>query len=107
MSRVEIAILALWALLPQPGLAADDRLDGRELYLRKCGMCHLQGGTGTFMLGRRLGPDRALLEQRTDLPAVYVRQVVRAGLLNMPRFSRVELPEAELKAVANYLERPR
>lgn len=104
---IRLAILLVAAVLPQAALAADKPLDGRELFLRKCGMCHLQGGTGTFMLARRLGAERALLEQRNDLPAPYVRQVVRGGLLNMPRFSRVELPDAELAAVAAYLERPR
>ena len=37
--------------------------DGKLLFRAKCGVCHLQGGTGTFMLGRRLGQQNALLEQ--------------------------------------------
>ncbi|MEP7245509.1 MAG: hypothetical protein ABI885_17800, partial [Gammaproteobacteria bacterium] len=39
--------------------------DGKALFRSKCGVCHLPGGTGTFMLGRRLGQGNALLEART------------------------------------------
>lgn len=59
------------------------------------------------MLARRLGKDRSLLAGRTDLTAPYIRQVVRWGLVNMPRLTRVELPEAELDAVVAYLTRER
>lgn len=75
----------------------------QALWKRHCGPCHLEGGTGTFMLGRRLGPERALLEQRTDLNAQYVRTVVRHGIQSMPRFSRVELPDEDLERIAQYL----
>jgi hypothetical protein len=58
------------------------------------------------MLGRRLGPERALLAQRSDLSADYVRQVVRHGLLSMPPFTRVDLSDAELAQLSVYLTRP-
>jgi mono/diheme cytochrome c family protein len=77
----------------------------RVLWRRHCGPCHLEGGTGTFMLGRRLGTGRALLEQRTDLNAPYVRTVVRNGIQSMPRFSRAELPDADLERIVQYLVR--
>jgi hypothetical protein len=66
-------------------------------------MCHREGGTGTFILARRLGAAKSLLEQRTDLEPTYVRTVVRWGLVNMPRISRVELPDADLDALLAYL----
>ena len=72
----------------------------------RCGYCHLAGGTGTFMLGRRLGKDKALLEDRTDLSADYIRHVVRAGIGSMPPHNRVELPDSELDSIAEYLTRP-
>lgn len=81
--------------------------DGKVLFERRCGVCHLQGQTGTNILQRRLGPQRALLGERTDLTPEYIRYVVRWGLVNMPRLTRVELPDAELEAISAWLRRPR
>jgi mono/diheme cytochrome c family protein len=78
---------------------------GEVAFVHRCAMCHREGQTGTVVLARRLGPTQALLEKRTDLAAPYVRQVVRGGLMNMPRISRVELPDADLDAVIEYLTR--
>jgi len=89
------------------GVEADALARGQALYERHCGVCHREGQTGTVVLGRRLGADRALLAARTDLTVPYVRQVVRAGLINMPRLTRVELPDADLDALAAWLARPR
>ena len=95
------------ALFAGPAAAADlaGQDPGRALFLERCGKCHLDGGTGTFMLGRRLGKDKALLEDRADLNPGYVRRVVRHGVNSMPWFTPVELPEAELDAIAAYLTR--
>jgi mono/diheme cytochrome c family protein len=79
--------------------------DGRALFRSKCGVCHLQGGTGTFMLSRRLGEANALLEERTNLEAAYVKHVVRKGIMSMPRLTRAEVSDAELQAIADYLAR--
>jgi len=70
-------------------------------------MCHLKGGTGTFMLGRRLGTSNALLAERTNLDATYVRHVVRNGIVSMPRITRAEVSDAELQAIVDYLTRKR
>ena len=78
---------------------------GEAAFVHRCAMCHREGQTGTVALARRLGPTQALLEKRTDLAAAYVRQVVRGGLMNMPRISRVELPDPDLDAVIDYLTR--
>jgi mono/diheme cytochrome c family protein len=80
---------------------------GKELFHNRCGICHLQGGTGTFMLGRRLGQENALLEARKNLRAEYVEAIVRNGLMSMPRFTRVELTDSELKQIATYLSSPK
>jgi mono/diheme cytochrome c family protein len=93
------------AVAAEPG-AGSAASPGQALFRQKCGICHLENGTGTFMLGRRLGPENALLEKRRNLAADYVTHVVRWGLMSMPRFSRVELPDSELKAVAAYLSAP-
>jgi mono/diheme cytochrome c family protein len=86
---------------------AADNTPGKDLFHNRCGLCHLQGGTGTFMLGRRLGPDNALLEARKNLRADYVEAIVRNGLMSMPRFTRVELTDSELKQIATYLSAPK
>lgn len=104
---LSLAALAA-ALLSAPAVAqADSSTAGQKLFRQHCGMCHLQGGTGTFMLGRRLGQDQALLESRTHLPAELVRVVVRNGIVSMPRFSRAELPDSDLAIIADYLAKPK
>jgi mono/diheme cytochrome c family protein len=104
-----VATAALF-VLGASRIAADDspqRLDeGKKLFHDRCGYCHLAGGTGTIMLGRRLGKDKALLEERTDLTQDYIRHVVRAGIGSMPPHNRVELPDSELDSIAEYLARP-
>ena len=80
---------------------------GKAAFTHRCSMCHREGGTGTYILTRRLGADKALLEKRTDLDPVYVRTVVRWGLVNMPRLSRVEVPDPDLEAVIAYLTGPK
>jgi mono/diheme cytochrome c family protein len=79
---------------------------GKKLFLARCGYCHLAGGTGTIMLARRLGKDRALLDSRTDLTAEYIRKITRVGINGMPPHNRIELPDSELDSIAAYLTRP-
>lgn len=98
--------LALSGAPMVPAADAGLRERGAEAFAHRCAMCHREGQTGTFVLARRLGADKALIERRTDLAAPYIRLVVRQGLLNMPRLSRVELPDAELEAVIAYLSPP-
>jgi mono/diheme cytochrome c family protein len=81
----------------------DSATSGEALFLRECGMCHLPGGTGTMMLERRLGEERALIAQRGDLPPQYIELAVRRGVNSMPTITRVELPDAELHAIIDYL----
>jgi len=107
------AVIALACLATVPGVLAQDRpapsasraADGQALFVRECGMCHLEGGTGTMMLARRLGEDKALLATRDDLPPDYVETVVRRGINSMPTITRVELPDGELRAIVGYLTR--
>ncbi|MFO1400884.1 MAG: cytochrome c [Steroidobacteraceae bacterium] len=80
---------------------------GQQLFTARCALCHVGFAPGTIMLGRRLGKERALLAERTDLAADYVRQVVRHGLLSMPPFTRVDLDDGELAQVIAFLTRTR
>jgi mono/diheme cytochrome c family protein len=90
---------------PTTAADAERPAAGRELFDRRCGICHAAGGTGAFMLGRRLGAERALLAQRSDLSAALIAQVVRHGINGMPVFTRVELTDTELALVVAYLTR--
>jgi mono/diheme cytochrome c family protein len=106
---VVVALVAGFAL---PALSADSaaRSDGpgagKELFQARCGGCHLVGGGGTAMLAKRLGKEKSLLEERKDLLPLYIQTVVRRGVGSMPWFTRVELPDVELNAIADYLSPP-
>ncbi len=73
------------------------------LYVEKCAMCHRQMGMGTVILARRMDAKNAMLEKRDDLTLEYVIAAVRSGLGNMPRISRAEVSDAQLKRIATYL----
>jgi mono/diheme cytochrome c family protein len=122
-ARVGIAAAALLAIATiasttVPRTAAADKAQektngtasrfeqGDKLFHAKCGYCHLQGGTGTIMLGFRLGKDKALLENRADLKVDYIKHVARSGIGSMPRLTRIEVPDSELDLIAAYLTRP-
>jgi mono/diheme cytochrome c family protein len=108
MRRLWLAPFAALLMVPTLTLAdAADVATGEQLYTARCALCHTGFAPGTIMLGRRLGQERALLAERSDLAADYVRYVVRHGLLGMPPFTRVDLTEAELAQVSAYLTRPR
>lgn len=49
----------------------------------------------------------AALEDRTDLTPAYVTYIVRHGTALMPFFRRTMVSNAELRAIAAYLSRPR
>ena len=98
-----------WGRQPNaPGQAASAGkiAEGKQLYYARCGYCHLAGGTGTIMLERRLGKQRALLGERTDLTSAYIQKITRTGLNSMPPHNRIELPDSELNLIAVYLTRP-
>jgi len=58
------------------------------------------------MLARRLGRERSLLAERTDLTAGYIQKITRVGINSMPPHNRIELPDSELDLIAIYLTRP-
>ena len=111
MSRTSIlALLLAGAAGPlaaqEPTLSAYQE-QGRKLFQSTCIHCHGERVWGTFALERRLGPDRGLLEKRTDLVAPFVTSVVRKGLGSMPAYRRTELTDADVDAIAAYLTRAR
>lgn len=88
------------------GGAMQDRTShspAEALFVEKCGMCHREMGMGTVILARRMEPSKAMLEKRTDLPADFVVTAARNGIGNMPRISRGEVSDAQLKLISRYL----
>ncbi len=101
--RIAAATLALAA----PGLArAAEEPSGKQLFTHRCGMCHQTNGMGVSILSRRPGdPSKGLLEQRDNLSAEFVYTIARVGTGNMPRISRAEVSDEELRLIALYLSR--
>ncbi len=95
------------ALAVTQGAQAEDGRSGQELFLERCGACHLEGGFGTRVLSRRVPEGQAELERREVLPASFTTTVVRRGIGSMPQIRPAELSDAELQAIADYLEKRR
>lgn len=96
------AVLGVTAAAGQSGAAPAP--SGKDLYRANCGGCHLEGGFGTRVLSRRVPEGQAPLEARKGLARRYVQTVVRNGLGSMPQIRRTELGDADLAAIAVYLE---
>jgi mono/diheme cytochrome c family protein len=97
-------LLAGAASLPALAQTTSDAPDGAALFESRCALCHRGSGPGVFMLERRVGKELAILEERDNLTEAFLQAVVRNGIGSMPRFSRGELTDAELAALARYLE---
>lgn len=95
-----VVVLMPWSL---PAFGAEDA--AAKTFQRLCAHCHDAGAeaVGTLQLARTRGKDKALLVGRKDLPAEYVRAIVRNGLKAMPAFGPAELPDAELAALATHV----
>lgn len=100
MSARPIATVLL-ALSGPVSMAAD----GAALYVQHCAACHDRGEAhpGTARLADRWPKEASLLD-RQQLPPPFVRVVVRQGLNLMPPFRPGELSDAELDALAAYLD---
>lgn len=105
-SLAAFGIAGLRAQEKTPDASTSKIAEGKALFNARCGYCHLAGGTGTLMLGRRLGKDKALLAARTDLSAGYIKKITRVGINSMPPHTRIEVPDSELDSIAAYLTRP-
>lgn len=93
---------------PAPALSAA-QAEGQQLYGVHCIYCHGAGPgrAGTTALARRIGAQRSVLENRSDLDGAYVQVIVRHGLNAMLPLRRTELSDAELGRIVEWLQRPR
>ncbi len=104
-----LAALALGALgiVAASAAPAAEAADGAKLFTEKCAMCHRAGGMGTVLLVRRVKPEVAELEKRADLTPQLIEVAVRTGIVNMPRLTRAEVSDTQLRSIADYLTRAR
>jgi mono/diheme cytochrome c family protein len=100
-----VVLIGVASLIALGAQAAD--LDGKQLFQRKCAMCHDAAGMGTGLLARRMKPEVAPLEMRNDLSATYVVRAARIGILNMPPITRGDVSDAQLAGIAQYLAKGR
>jgi cytochrome c553 len=80
-----------------------EKADGAAVFGEKCGMCHRATGMGTGILARRMSPELALLENRTDLQPALIETAVRSGFGVMFPISRAEVSDAQLQMLVEYL----
>ena len=97
--------LAILVLLAETTAFAADEPPGKAIFDDKCAVCHAAGPghPGTQRLAQVRGADRAVLELRTDLEPGYIRTVVRKGLVEMPPWRVVEIDDAALTQLIQYL----
>ncbi len=84
--------------------------NGKAVYDYWCIYCHGESALGPLPGTASLqvkynGAIPALLEERTDLAAEYIRVVVRTGLYGMPITRQVEVSNSELEDIIAYLTR--
>ena len=66
--------------------------DGVEVYTKVCAYCHEGGPVGPQIRGR-------------ELPAAYIRTVVRSGFRAMPSFRAAEIDDESLAKLAEYISK--
>lgn len=107
MRRLALATMLALAFAAPVAFAEDAApavSPGEALFTAKCGLCHLAGGFGTRVLQRRVPEGQALLQDRQSLPVSFTMAVVRRGIGSMPQIRPAELNDAQLAAIATYLE---
>jgi len=103
LSKIAVGWAVAGSVAYAGGIADDS--SGKRTFETHCAECHAAGfgHPGTQRLGWRRGERYAVLTQRTDLSADYVRLVVRRGLEEMPPFRPSEISDAELAELGAYL----
>jgi mono/diheme cytochrome c family protein len=99
----------LWARHSNPPVvkAPVARPAGGKVFDKWCSDCHsTPTGSGSMALQRKYnGNPTAIIEQRRDLSADYVKQVVRHGISFMPSFRKTEISDAEVTLLGAYLSK--
>ena len=99
------------------GQSAPSTENGKVVFDKWCTPCHGSAVTESTLFGRHALPGTAalsvkykgelpaLLEERTDLLAEYIKVVVRGGLFGMPITRKTEVSDTELEDIVAYLTR--
>ena len=110
-SLLLVAVVSATVTTPLCAQQADPLVKrGNEVFQHWCAPCHAPGPRhpGTAALGVLYkGAKPAPLEERTDLPPAVTRVFVRTGVSIMPPFRKTEIGDADLDALAAYLDRKR
>lgn len=82
---------------------------GEQVFERWCSACHAPGpghpGTQALQV-KYQGTPPAPLQERTDLAPETTKYFVRNGISLMSFFRKTEISDADLEALAQYLDRP-
>lgn len=105
MSRYQRVLVLILIVCGSPAVHAASPSTGKQVFDHYCAHCHAPGMAypGTRQLAMRRGRDKAVLEERSDLDAVYVGYVVRHGRMAMPAFVPSDLNAERLEALIEYL----
>jgi (+)-pinoresinol hydroxylase len=78
---------------------------GAKTYEKWCRDCHgTLTGPGSMALQRKYkGNPVAILDQRTDMSADYIKAVTRQGVSFMPSFRKTEISDSELAQLAAFI----
>ena len=98
-------VLLLTILAIGPPAFGEDEI-GEKVYMRWCTGCHdteIAMNAGTRRLAIRSGEEQSALTDRDDLPSLYIKSVVRNGIMMMPPFRQSEISDDELEALARFL----
>ena len=82
--------------IPQPDPHAGSIQQGLSLFTAHCAGCHQIVGRGGFVTGARVPPLQ-------DLTPTQIAEAVRIGPYLMPRFSKRQIPDAELNSLIQYV----
>lgn len=81
---------------------------GKLVYDKWCGICHGRGermaGTASLQ-AKHKGELPAVLEDRSDMNAEFIKFYVRNGVMIMPAFRKTEVTDVDLQALTDYLTR--
>ncbi|MGX7895317.1 c-type cytochrome [Tsuneonella sp. HG222] len=99
-----LVVSAALSLFASPAAAREERSPEAN-WAERCAYCHDARGWGTRALARRVPKGQEELLKRRALPASMVEYVVRNGVGAMPQFNPSELTDAELAALAAWIER--
>lgn len=106
MKAALVLIAALLAAGAAAAQSAPGSRTGKSLFDEHCALCHNARGHASTLMGKRLGPEQALLETRINPSEDLIVTVVREGINSMPPLRRAELSDADLKTMTDYLTSP-